>query len=51
MRTLIYRIVQIILLLNVTFSCLAVINTTDLIKDTTDIEGGVSYGDTNYCLY
>jgi hypothetical protein len=51
MRTLIYYTVQIILLLTVAFSCFAIINTTDLIKYTTDTEGGVSYGDTNYYLY
>ena len=51
MRTLIYYIVQIILLLTVALSCFAIINTTDLIKYTTDTEGGVAYGGTNYYLY
>jgi len=51
MRILIYYIVQIILLLTVALSCFAIINTSDLIKYTTDTEGGVTYGDTNYYLY
>lgn len=51
MRTLIYYIVQIILLLTVALSCFAIINTSDLIKYTTDTEGGVTHGDTNYYLY
>lgn len=51
MRTLIYYTAKIILLLTVALSCFAIINITDLIKYTTDTEGGVSYGDTNYYLY
>ncbi len=51
MRTLIYYTVLIILLLTVALSCFAIINTTDLIKYTTDTEGGVAYGDINYYLY
>lgn len=51
MRTLIYYTVQIILLLTVALSCFAIINTTDLIKYSTDTESGIPRGDTNYYLY
>jgi cell division protein FtsW (lipid II flippase) len=51
MRTLIYYIVQIILLLTVALSCFAIINISDIIKYQTDTESGIPRGDTNYYLY
>lgn len=51
MRKIIYYAAQLILFLNVAFSCFVIINISDLIKYTTDTEDGVPYGDTNYYLY
>jgi hypothetical protein len=51
MKKIIYFTAHIILFLTAAFSCFAIINLSDLIKYTTDTEGSILYGDTNYYLY
>ena len=51
MRTLIYFTAHIILLLTAALSCFAIINLSDLIKYTTDTDGSILYGDTNYYIF